>query len=85
MTMKINRRAFLGSALALGALSVVEPNKALAVTAAEKKSEVQSVAAQLNALNSDLETAIDQYNRTQDDYANATAAREAAAAKGGNA
>lgn len=81
MTMKINRRAFLGSALALGALSVVEPNKALAVTAAEKKSEVQSVAAQLNALNSDLETAIDQYNRTQDDYANATAKVEECQAK----
>ena len=81
MTMKINRRAFLGSALALGALSVVEPTKALAVTAAEKKSEVQSVAAQLNALNSDLETAIDQYNRTQDDYANATAKVEECRAK----
>lgn len=81
MTMKINRRAFLGSALALGALSVVEPTKALAVTAAEKKSEVQSVAAQLNALNSDLETAIDQYNRTQDDYANATAKVEECQAK----
>lgn len=81
MTMKINRRAFLGSALALGALSVVEPTEALAVTAAEKKSEVQSVAAQLNALNSDLETAIDQYNRTQDDYANATAKVEECQAK----
>ncbi len=73
MSMKLNRRAFLGTALTFGALCSVSPADAFGVTAAEKKQEVQAIKAKLDSMLDELDQAVDQYNAAQDAYEKATA------------
>lgn len=72
MSMKLNRRAFLGTALTFGALCSVSPADAFGVTAAEKKQEVQAIKAKLDSMLDELDQAVDQYNAAQDAYEKAT-------------
>ena len=79
MAVKLDRRAFIGTALTFGAIASVNPTSAFAVTSAEKKAEVQSVKAKLDSLNDELDQAVDQYNGAREKYNEATA--KVAAAK----
>ena len=72
MSMKLNRRAFLGTALTFGALCSVSPAEAFGVTAAEKKKEVQAIKAKLDSMLDELDQAVDKYNAAQDAYEKAT-------------
>ena len=72
MSMKLNRRAFLGTALTFGALCSVSPAEAFGVTAAEKKQEVQAIKGKLDSMLDELDQAVDQYNAAQDGYEKAT-------------
>lgn len=80
MTVKLDRRAFVGSALTLGAMCAVNPTQALAVTSAEKQAEVQNVKAQLDAMSEEVSAAADLYNQAMDAYNAATAKVEEAQA-----
>ena len=51
----LDRRAFLGGAVALGVASLVAPTSAFAETAAEKQAEADAVRNQLVGLQADLE------------------------------
>lgn len=73
MSAKLNRRTFVGSALALGALYAANPTGALGVTSAEKKAEVQSVKAELDSMAEEVSAAGDRYNQAMDAYNAATA------------
>ena len=73
MSAKLNRRAFVGSALTFGALCSLHPTSALAVTSAEKKAEVQSVKAELDSMAEEVSAAGDRYNQAMDAYNAATA------------
>lgn len=79
MSTKMNRRAFIGTALTFGALCSISPAEAFGVTAAEKKQEVQAIKGKLDAMLSELDTAVDEYNAAQEAYEKATA--KVAAAK----
>ncbi len=81
MTVKLDRRAFIGTALTFGALASVAPSQALGVTAAQKKAEVQSVKAKLDSLNEELDSAVDNYNGALEKYNAATEKVEAAQKK----
>ena len=72
MSMKLNRRAFLGTALTFGALCAASPGTAAGITAAEKKREVQAIKSKLDAMLDELDQAVDQYNAAQDAYERAT-------------
>ncbi len=72
MSMKLNRRAFLGTALTFGALCSVSPADAFGVTAAEKKQEVQAIKSKLDSMLDELDQAVDKYNAAQDTYEKAT-------------
>ncbi len=78
MPIELNRRSFVGAAALLGAgvAATTLPEKANAVTAAQKKAEVQQVSNQLNSINSEFESAVQQYNKAQDQYNDATNAVE---------
>ena len=78
MSMKLNRRAFLGTALTFGALCAASPGTAAGITAAEKKREVQAIKSKLDAMLDELDQAVDQYNAAQDAYERATNKVEAA-------
>ncbi|WP_315898256.1 C40 family peptidase [Berryella wangjianweii] len=57
----LTRRAFMGTAAAIGAILALDPQTALAVTAAEKQAEADAVRNQLVSLKADLELAASQY------------------------
>ena len=76
MHLELNRRSFVGAAVATGAAAVAFPGRAHAVTSEEKQAEIQQVTTQLESLNSEFEAAVQQYNKAQDDYNDATNAVE---------
>lgn len=80
MATGINRRVFIGSAFAFGALCSISPSQALGVTAAQKQAEVRAVKAQLDAMAQDVSAAGDNYHRAMDAYNDATARVEEARA-----
>lgn len=63
----LSRRAFVGGAAALGATSLVIPQFAFAETAAEKQAEADTVRNQLVGLQSDLESAAENYYAALDE------------------
>ncbi len=69
MSTKINRRAFLGTALTFGALCALEPAQAFGVT----KAEVQAAKDKLDAMSEEVDSAVDSYNKAQDTYSSASA------------
>ena len=73
MPAKLDRRAFIGSALALGALCYVQPTAAFGVTSAEKKAEIATVKAKLDAISDEVEAAAEGYNEAMIAYEEATA------------
>ena len=73
MPAKLDRRAFIGSALALGALCYVQPTAAFGVTSAEKKAEIATVKAKLDAISDEVEAAAEGYNEAMIAYEAATA------------
>ncbi len=68
MSMKLDRRAFLGTALTFGALCSISPSEAFGVTSAQKKQEVKEIKAKLDAMLDELDSAVDEYNKAQDAY-----------------
>lgn len=72
MSVKLDRRAFVGTALAFGAVCSLSPAQAFGVTAAQKKAEVQDVKAKLDAMSDELEIAAEKYNDAMVGYNNAT-------------
>lgn len=81
MPAKLDRRAFLGSALALGALCAIDPPEALGVTAAQKQAEVTAVKEKLDAISAEVEEAAEGYNAAMIAYDAATAKVEENEAK----
>ena len=80
MSTILNRRALVGSAIALGAFCAVNPTQALGVTAAQKQAEVRAVKSQLEAMAGDVSAAGDRYHQAMDAYSDATARVEEAQA-----
>ena len=80
MSTILNRRALVGSFVALGALCTINPTQALGVTAAQKQAEVRTVKAQLEAMAEDVSAAGDRYHQAMDAYDDATARVEEAQA-----
>lgn len=80
MSTFLNRRAFIGSFVAFGALCTVNPTQALAVSAAQKQAEVRAVKSQLDAMAEDVSAAGDRYHQAMDAYEDATARVEEAQA-----
>ena len=80
MSTTLNRRAFIGSFVAFGALCTANPTQALAVSAAQKQAEVRTVKAQLDAMAEDVSAAGDRYHQAMDAYDDATARVEEAQA-----
>lgn len=80
MSTILNRRAFIGSFIALGALCTVNPTQALGTSAAQKQAEVHTVKAQLEAMAEDVSAAGDRYHQAMDAYDDATARVEEAQA-----
>ena len=80
MSTTLNRRAFIGSFVAFGALCTVNPTQALAVSAAQKQAEVRTVKAQLDAMAEDVSAAGDRYHQAMDAYDDATVRVEEAQA-----
>ena len=78
MSTKLNRRAFLGTALTFGALCAASPSTAVGITAAQKKQEVLAIKSKLDDMLEELDQAVDQYNAAQDAYEKATNKVEAA-------
>lgn len=76
----LDRRALIGSFVALGALCTINPTQALGVSAAQKQAEVRSVKAQLEAMAVDVSAAGDRYHQAMDAYDDATARVEEAQA-----
>lgn len=77
MKESLNRRSFLGAAIAggvAGLASLIATPSAHAVTSAEKRAEVQAAKARLDSMTSQLEQTVAQFNAAQDAY-------DAAAAK----
>ncbi len=77
MEESLNRRSFLGAAIAggvAGLASLIATPSAHAVTSAEKRAEVQAAKARLDSMTSQLEQTVAQFNAAQDAY-------DAAAAK----
>lgn len=77
MEESLNRRSFLGAAIAggvAGLASLIATPSAYAVTSAEKRAEVQAAKARLDSMTSQLEQTVAQFNAAQDAY-------DAAAAK----
>lgn len=77
MEESLNRRSFLGAAIAggvAGFASLIAAPSAHAVTSAEKRAEVQAAKARLDSMTSQLEQTVAQFNAAQDAY-------DAAAAK----
>lgn len=72
----LSRRAFIGSAAALGATSLIIPEFAFAETAAEKQAEADAVRNQLVGLQADLETAGENYYAALDEQESAQRSME---------
>ena len=77
-TNTLSRRAFIGTAAAVGAATMAAPNIAFGATAAEKQAEADAVRNQLVSLQADLETATDNYYGALDEQ---QAAQDAMAAE----
>lgn len=77
-TNTLSRRAFIGTAAAVGAATMAAPNIAFGATAAEKQAEADAVRNQLISLQADLETASDNYYGALDEQ---QAAQDAMAAE----
>ena len=72
----LSRRAFIGGAAALGAMSLIIPEFAFAETAAEKQAEADAVRNQLVGLQADLETAGENYYAALDEQESAQRSME---------
>ena len=72
----LRRRAFIGGAAALGAMSLIIPEFAFAETAAEKQAEADAVRNQLVGLQADLETAGENYYAALDEQESAQRSME---------
>ncbi len=71
MEESLNRRSFIGAALAgglAGLASLVATPSAHAITSAEKRAEVQAAKARLDSMTSQLEQMVSQFNAAQDAY-----------------
>ena len=77
-TNTLSRRAFIGTAAAVGAVTMAAPNIAFGATAAEKQAEADAVRNQLVSLQADLETASENYYGALDEQ---QAAQDAMAAE----
>lgn len=77
-TNTLSRRAFIGTAAAVGAVTMAAPNIAFGATAAEKQAEADAVRNQLISLQAGLETASDNYYGALDEQ---QAAQDAMAAE----
>ena len=77
-TNTLSRRAFIGTAAAVGAATMAAPNIAFGATAAEKQAEADAVRNQLVSLQADLETASENYYGALDEQ---QAAQDAMAAE----
>jgi cell wall-associated NlpC family hydrolase len=73
MKLKFNRRFAASVVLSLGLVAALSPATAFGVTSSEKQAEAQSVAAQLNELNTELSVAVDDFNIANRNYEAATA------------
>lgn len=80
MTTSFNRRSFIGGFVALGTLTLLNPNQAIAITAAQKQEEVRAVKAQLEAMAESASAAGDRYHQAMDAYDEASARIEEARA-----
>lgn len=72
MSVKLDRRTFIGSAIAFGAACAVSPASAFGVTSAEKKAEIQEIKAKLDSLEEEYSVAVDNYNAANIAYDDAT-------------
>ena len=77
----VRRIVASAAALAVAVSTLGIAPSAQAMTAAEKKAEVQSVQSKINTLNDELEGAVESYNSAQIDYENATQKVDEAQAK----
>ena len=77
MSVKLDRRAFLGTALTFGAVCAVAPTSALGVSSSEIKAQIQDVKSQLDSLSSEIDEAGEAYNKAMNDYDVAVAKVEA--------
>ncbi|MCQ2751542.1 MAG: NlpC/P60 family protein [Coriobacteriales bacterium] len=75
--LKINRRTFIGTALAAGTLCAVNAPSAFAVN----KSDVDAAKARLESMEEQMDLAVDAYNAANEKYVAATAAAEEARVK----
>ena len=73
----LSRRAFVGGAALFGAVMVMSPGHAFAVSAAEKQAEADAVRNQLVSLQADLEQAANTYYAALEEQEAAEAAMEA--------
>lgn len=62
MKFNVNARSVASAVLAAGLVLALSPAAAFGVTSGEKQAEVESVGAQLDALNEELSLAVDDYN-----------------------
>lgn len=76
MHISMKRKAALAFVLSAALALTLFPVSAGAVTAAQKQAEVQSVSAQLNALNEELSLAVDDYNLANRNHDQAVAEAE---------
>lgn len=72
MSVKLDRRSFIGTAVAFGAICAVSPATAFGVTSAEKKAEIQEIKAKLDSLEEEYSVAVDNYNAANIAYDDAT-------------
>lgn len=78
MNTTFNRRTFITSAIALGAVCSLNPTQAFATTAAQKQAEVRTVKSQLEAIAAEASAAGDRYHQVMDEYEDASARVEEA-------
>lgn len=74
----VTRRDFLGAAAVIGTLAAVNPERALAVTSAEKQAEADAARTQLVSLQADLEAAANTYYQAEEKRQDAQDAMDAA-------
>ena len=76
MKLKLKSKAVASAVLSTGLVLALSPLSAFGVTSAEKQAEIESVGAQLNALNEELSLAVDDYNMANRNHDQALAAVE---------
>lgn len=80
-TCRISRRAFLGGAVAFGAVSLVHPALAFATPLSDKQAEADSVRSQVITMQQDLDRASDSYFKALGEHDQALQAMESAQAR----